>query len=117
MELQGTSTYNYGPKGGGSKNRLEDLKNAIDYMNETNESHGTDFVQDSKTYESLLEDSLYCMKFKDGKHVAGCVQTRGQNYYLRVIKVMDTVAVTKVIKYKYPWVKVRINDQVFVRTN
>ena len=57
------------------------------------------------------------MKFEDDKHVAGCVQTRGENYYLRVIKVMDTVAVTKVIKYKYPWVKIRINDFVYVTTN
>ena len=117
MELQGTSTYNYGPGNGGYKNRLEDLKNAIDYMDETNEHYGTDFVQYGKKYESLLEDSLYCMKFEDDKHVAGCVQTRGENYYLRVIKVMDTVAVTKVIKYKYPWVKIRINDFVYVTTN
>ena len=86
-------------------------------MNETNEYD--DMLNQSyrKTYDSLIGDSLYCRSYQEGVHVGGCVQTRGQNYYLRVINVIDSIAVTKIIKYRYPWVKARINDQVFVTTN
>jgi len=118
MELLGTSTYNFGPGNNGYSNRLEDLKNALDYMNETNEYDDILFQSYRKTYDSLLGDSLYCRSYnEEGVHVGGCVQSRGQNYYLRVVNVRDSIAVTKVIKYRYPWVQARINDSVSVTTN
>ena len=117
MELRGTTTYNYQPGHDGYKNRLEDLKNAIEHMStKNNGKYDSDLAFYQDTYLSLLEDSLYCMQYNNGKHVGGCVQTRGQDYFLRVINVIDSVAVTKLIKFKYPWVKVRINDRVFVIT-
>ena len=110
MELKGTSTYYYGPGNSGYNNRLEDLKNAIDHIREKDEGgYNADLEFYNETYLALLADSLYC--------IGGCVQTRGQDYFLRVINVVESVAVTKVIKYKYPWVKIRINDFVFVSTN
>ena len=117
MELKGTSTYYYGPGNSGYNNRLEDLKNALDYMNETNEYDDMLIQSYRKTYDSLIGDSLYCRSYEEGVHVGGCVQSRGQNYYLRVINVRDSIAVTKVIKYRYPWVQARINDTVSVITN
>ena len=118
MELLGTSTYNFGPKSNGYNNRLEDLKNALDYMNETNEYDDMLIQSYSNKYDSLLGDSLYCRSYdEEGVHVGGCVQSRGQNYYLSVLNVIGTIAVTKVIKYRYPWVQVRINDNVYVITN
>ena len=118
MELRGTTTYNYQPGHDGHNNRLEDLKNAIDHMRDKdNGSYNADLEFYNETYLSLLADSLYCMQFNNGKHVGGCVQTRGQDYFLRVINVIDSVAVTKLINLKYPWVKVRINDYVYVTTN
>ncbi len=117
MELRGTTTYNYQPGHDGYKNRLEDLKNAIEHMStKNNGKYDSDLAFYQDKYLSLLEDSLYCMQYNNGKHVGGCVQTRGQDYFLRVINVIDSVAVTKLIKFKYPWVKVRINDRVFVIT-
>ena len=110
MELKGTSTYYYGPGNSGYNNRLEDLKNAIDHIREKDEGgYNADLEFYNETYLALLADSLYC--------IGGCVQTRGQDYFLKVINVVESVAVTKVIKYKYPWVKIRINDFVYVRTN
>ena len=82
-----------------------------------NGKYDSDLASYQDTYLSLLEDSLYCMQYNNGKHVGGCVQTRGQDYFLRVINVIDSVAVTKLINFKYPWVKVRINDYVYVTTN
>ena len=110
MELTGTSTYYYGPGNDGYNNRLDDLKNAVEKMREKDaSSYNADLEFYNDTYLSLLADSLYC--------IGGCVQTRGQDYYLRVINVVDSIAVTKLIKRKYPWVQIRINDNVYVSTN
>ena len=110
MELKGTSTYYYGPGNSGYNNRLEDLKNAIDHIREKDEGgYNADLEFYNETYLALLADSLYC--------IGGCVQTRGQDYFLKVVNVVESVAVTKVVKYKYPWVKIRINDFVYVSTN
>ena len=110
MELKGTSTYDYGPGNSGYNNRLEDLKNAIDHIREKDEGgYNADLEFYNETYLALLADSLYC--------IGGCVQTRGQDYFLKVVNVVESVAVTKVVKYKYPWVKIRINDFVYVSTN
>ena len=118
MELKGTSTYDYGPGNSGYNNRLEDLKNAIDHIREKDgDGYNADLEFYNETYLALLADSLYCKYFDEGLHVDGCVQIRGQDYFLRVINVIDSVAVTKLIKFKYPWVKVRINDQVYVSIN
>ena len=118
MELKGTSTYDYGPGNSGYNNRLEDLKNAIDHIREKDgDGYNADLEFYNETYLALLADSLYCKYFDEGLHVGGCIQIRGQDYFLRVINVIDSVAVTKLIKFKYPWVKVRINDQVYVSIN
>ena len=109
MELIGTSTYYYGPGNDGYTNRLDDLKNAVEKMRGKDASgYNADLEFYNDTYLSLLADSLYC--------IGGCVQTRGQDYYLRVINVIDSIAVTKLIKRKYPWVQIRINDEVTVIT-
>ena len=118
MEIIGTSVYNFTPGNNGYENRLEDLKNALDYMNKTNEYDYTLEQSYRKIYDSLLEDSLYCKNYdEEGVHVGGCVQTRDNIYYLKVINIIDSIAVTKVIKYSYPWVQPRMNDDVFVKTN
>ena len=118
MEIIGSTGYNFGPGNNGLTNRLEDLKNALDYMNKTNEYDYTLEQSYRKTYDSLLEDSLYCKSYnEEGVHVGGCVQTRGQHYYLKVISIIDSIAVTKVIKYRYPWVQPRMNDDIVVKTN
>jgi len=110
MELTGTSTYYYGPGNDGYNNRLDDLKNAVEKMREKDASgYNADLEFYNDTYLSLLADSLYC--------IGGCVQTRGQDYYLRVINVIDSIAVTKLIKRKYQWVQIRNNDKVLVSTN
>ena len=110
MELIGTSTYYYGPGNSGYNNRLDDLKNAIENMREKDaSSYNADLEFYNDTYLSLLADSSYC--------IGGCIQTRGQDYYLSVINVVDSIAVTKLIKRKYPWVQIRNNDKVLVSTN
>ena len=87
-------------------------------MNETNEYDDMLIQSYRKKYDSLIGDSLYCKSYnKEGVHVGGCVQTRGEYYYLRVVNVRDSIAVMKVIKYRYPWVQARINDSVSVITN
>ena len=72
-------------------------------------SYNADLEFYNDTYLSLLADSSYC--------IGGCIQTRGQDYYLSVINVVDSIAVTKLIKRKYPWVQIRNNDKVLVSTN
>ena len=118
MEIMGSCVYNFGPGNNGYENRLEDLKNALDYMNKTNEY---DYILEEsyrKQYDSLLGDSLYCKSYnEEGVHTGGCVQTRDNIYHLKVINIIDSIAVTKVIKYSYPWVQPRMNDMVFVKTN
>ena len=118
MEIMGSCVYNFGPGNNGYKNRLEDLKNALDYMNKTNEY---DYILEQsyrKKYDSLLGDSLYCKTYnEEGVHIGGCVQTRDNIYHLKVINIIDSIAVTKVIKYRYPWIQPRMNDDVFVKTN
>tara|TARA_B100000315_G_scaffold64819_1_gene58826 strand:- start:103 stop:1374 length:1272 start_codon:yes stop_codon:yes gene_type:complete len=110
MELTGTSTYYFGPGNSGYNNRLDDLKNAVEYIREKDAgSYNEDFEFYNDTYLSLLADSLYC------NH--GCIQTREQDYYLSVINVVDSIAVTKLIKRKYPWVQIRNNDKVLISTN
>ena len=118
MEIIGTSVYNFGPGNNGYENRLEDYKNELNYMNETNEYDDMLIQSYWKTYDALLGDSLYCKSFdKEGIHVSGCVQNRGPNYNLRVINIRDSIAVMKVIKNIYPWVQSRVNDDVYVKTN
>ena len=110
MELVGRSTYYFGPGNEGYINTLEDYKNAIEYMtkidNEYNELHLDNY---QNFYSYLLADSLYCIN--------GCVQTRAEEYKLKVVEVMDSVAVTKIISRNNPWVKIRINDYVSIVTN
>jgi len=118
MKVIGTSTYDYGPGKNGYNNRLDDLKNAVKYMREgNNDNYNADLESYNETYLSLLVDSLYCKHFQNGRHVDGCVQTRDLDYSLRVISVVDSIAVTKLIKRQYPWVQIRINDKVLVKTN
>jgi len=118
MELMAFSKYNFGPGNNGYENRLEDFKNELNYMNETNEYDDMHIQSYRKTYDALLKDSLYCKAFdKEGKYVSGCVQSRGPNYNLRVINIRDSIAVMKVIKNIYPWVQPRVNDNVYVKTN
>ena len=110
MEVIGASTYYFGPGNSGYNNLLNDLKDAIEYMTEKNDSiYTTDLKKYNEEYSSLLADSLYCN--------SGCVQTRGQEYTLRVINVIDSIAVTKLIDRNNPWVQIRINDKVYVSPN
>ena len=110
MELVGRSTYYFGPGNEGYINTLEDYKNAIEYMtkidNEYNELHLDNY---QNFYLYLLADSLYCIN--------GCVQTRAEEYKLKVVEVMDSVAVAKIISRNNPWVKIRINDYVSIVPN
>ena len=74
--------------------------------NEYNELHLDNY---QNFYSYLLADSLYCIN--------GCVQTRAEEYKLKVVEVMDSVAVTKIISRNNPWVKIRINDYVSILPN
>ena len=109
MELTGWSTYFFGPDNDGYKNSLEDYNNAINYMKKTDKDYTSLLKQYEEFYTYLLSDTLYCIN--------GCVQTRSEQYTLQVLELMDSVAVTKIIGFLYPWVKIRNNDYVYILPN
>ena len=111
MEIEASNTYYFGydhfDYNKGYQDKLEDNKNRIEYVKRTkDEKYILDLDQYIADYTSILSDSLYCIQ--------GCVQTVGNDYTLRVIEIMDSIAITKFVRMNHPWMKLRLYDQVFV---
>ena len=121
MNLEGGSIYDYTKNG--RKDRLEDLNKGITHL-----ENRTDSV--SRVQLNLYKDEI--ISIQDGigfnwfysldtlnDKIDTIKNTRsftmGFDYTLKVIDFLpDSIAVTKVIELRYPYVKIRIGDRVWV---
>ena len=112
MELVASNTYYFGYEhfkyNKGYKDKIIDHKKRIEYIENTqDEKYILDLDQYKSDYSALLLDSMYCVE-------SGCIQTVGNDYSLRVIEVVDSIAITKSIKDEHPWIQHRTYDHVYV---
>ena len=121
MNLEGGSIYDYAKNG--RKDRLEDLNKGITYLKSR-----TDSV--SRAQLNLYKDEIISIQDGTGFNWFDRLDTLnnkpdtikntrsftvGFDYTLKVIDFLpDSIAVTKVIELRYPYVKIRIGDRVWV---
>ena len=107
MNLGGSSLYEY--EKDGRKNRIEDLTNAIRFLNSKNDSA-------SKVTIQLHNDEIISIQDSTGFNFS-CkrVFTAGFNYKLKVIDLKsNNIAVAKVMELTYPYVKIREGDEIWI---
>ena len=113
MNLEGGSIYDFAKNG--RQDRLEDLNKGITYLESRTDTVSRAGLNIYKDEIISIQDGTGFNWFDtpDNKNTRSF--TMGFNYTLKVIDFLpDSVAVTKVMKLKYPYVKIRIGDRVWV---
>ena len=113
MNLEGGSIYDFAKNG--RQDRLEDLNKGIAYLKSRTDKVSQVRLNIYKDEIISIQDGTGFNWFdtEDNKNTRSF--TMGFNYTLNVIDILpDSIAVTKVMKLTYPYVKIRVGDRVWV---